>query len=238
MGSGRAFSIRTHGPRAKTVQSEGYKIHWLATILTTRTAATKPRLCHTVSSERHRVRPDPEYSLGRSPAARIMAHSNTPPRSHEPHPFPPSGNADLRVTGPDLKPLVFAVADLRRLPAIAQTDCFIVSTGHGASGPFRFEGPTLATLAFHCGITDFAGVRVAGGDGFFTLLTAPETTEARTGSTAMLALTRDGMALTREQGLVRLVVPTEKRDALKQIKWVSHIDFQASRPHWIPDPAP
>ncbi len=157
-----------------------------------------------------------------------MFHPDTLPHSHEPNPFPPNPEADLRVTGPGLAPLIMTVAELTALPAMEQVDCYIVSTGHGTSGPFRFRGPALSTVAVHCGITDFADVRITGDDGFFTLLTAQETVDSRLGHTAMLALAKDGQALTREQGLVRLVVPTEKDNALKQIKWISCIDFRTS----------
>ncbi|MCB0075748.1 MAG: molybdopterin-dependent oxidoreductase [Caldilineaceae bacterium] len=40
---------------------------------------------------------------------------------------------------------------------------------------------------------------------------------------SLLAITLDGQPLTREQGLVRLIVPTETDDALKQVKWVAEI---------------
>jgi hypothetical protein len=33
----------------------------------------------------------------------------------------------------------------------------------------------------------------------------------------------DGAALTREQGLVRLIVPSERDDALRQVKWLATI---------------
>ncbi len=150
------------------------------------------------------------------------------PHSHEPNLHPPSGHADLQVTGPGQAPRRLTVAELRDLPAIEQADCYIVSTGHGTSGPFRFRGPALSVVAAHCGIVDFRSARVAGGDGFAAILTAPEIMETRPGRMAMLALTREGRALTRAQGLVRLIVPTERQDALKQIKWISRIDFRAA----------
>jgi hypothetical protein len=31
--------------------------------------------------------------------------------------------------------------------------------------------------------------------------------------------------MTREQGLVRLIVPSEENDALRQVKWVARIDI-------------
>lgn len=157
-----------------------------------------------------------------------------PPHSHEPNPHPPSGLADLQVTGPGRAPRRLTAAELRDLPAIEQADCYIVSTGHGTSGPFRFRGPALSVVAAHCGIADFRSVRVAGGDGFATVLTASEIMETRLGRMAMLAVTREGRALTRAQGLVRLIVPTERHDALKQIKWVSRIDFRTTPRRQVP----
>ena len=39
----------------------------------------------------------------------------------------------------------------------------------------------------------------------------------------LLAYTLDGAPLTREQGLVRLIVPSEIDDALRQVKWLAMI---------------
>ena len=39
----------------------------------------------------------------------------------------------------------------------------------------------------------------------------------------LLAYTLDGAPLTREQGLVRLIVPSETDDALRQVKWLATI---------------
>jgi hypothetical protein len=33
----------------------------------------------------------------------------------------------------------------------------------------------------------------------------------------------EGQPLTREQGLVRMIVPSERDDALRQVKWVGKI---------------
>jgi len=35
----------------------------------------------------------------------------------------------------------------------------------------------------------------------------------------------DGATLTRAQGLVRLIVPSETDDALRQVKWVGRIEI-------------
>ena len=157
-----------------------------------------------------------------------MGPSESNPRSHIPHSHPPGKNPSLRITAPNLEPICVGIDALSALPALEQTDCYIVSTGHGTSGPFRFAGPTLAALASRCGIAEFESVRVTSGDRFFTILTAQEVALSHPGSAVMLALYLDGHPLSREQGLVRLIVPTEKRDALKQIKWVSHLEFRTA----------
>ena len=37
----------------------------------------------------------------------------------------------------------------------------------------------------------------------------------------------DGQPLTRDAGLVRLIVPSETDDALRQVKWISHIEVRS-----------
>jgi hypothetical protein len=39
----------------------------------------------------------------------------------------------------------------------------------------------------------------------------------------ILVYESDGVRLTRQQGLVRLIVPSERDNALRQIKWVAYI---------------
>lgn len=155
-----------------------------------------------------------------------MFTSDLPPHSHDPLQDPPGEDASLQVQGPGTGSIYMDVKRLKGLPAIEQPGCFIVSTGHGTSGPFVFTGPTLATLACHCGIQHYNYVKVSSGDGFFTFLTQREVQVSLLGRSAMLALEKDGQALSRAQGLVRLVVPTERNDALKQVKWISQIEFK------------
>ena len=155
-----------------------------------------------------------------------MSSLGSPPHSHRPAPHPPDEDASLRIEGPGIGVVCLDVKTLNALPALEQADCYIVSTGHGTSGPFSFSGPSLATVANHCEIQPFNFVEVSSGDGFFTVLKRQEVLESRLGQTAMLALAKDGQPLSRAQGLVRLIVPTERNDALKQVKWISKIQFK------------
>lgn len=169
----------------------------------------------------------------------MTAHHHDPlaPQAHEPNPLPPSPNADLTVHLPDgashridpdwLRSLDFARAD--RLPAhlakakqVTVRDCYIISTGHGTSGPFAFSGVRLLDLVDLLWAGDWAQVEVVSADGFGTRARRVELT-APTSRPILLAHTRDGQPLSRADGLVRLVVPGEIGDALRQVKWVAHV---------------
>lgn len=145
--------------------------------------------------------------------------------SHEPNPQPPPGDATIHfVADNQAQPLT--VAFLGTLPHIEVADCFIVSTGHGRSGPFTFGGVTLRDLLAKLLPAGFLWrhVDVVSGDGFGTRLTPEEVLAAPDNRPALLADTLDGAPLTRTAGLVRLIVPGEIDDALKQVKWIARIE--------------
>jgi len=142
---------------------------------------------------------------------------------HEPNPVAPAGDGALRVFLPDGALRTVAVAALQQMPAITVAGCFIVSTGHGASGPFAFTGVALYTFlgqVLPAGLI-WRHVDVVGADGFGARLLSADL--ALSPRPPLLAYASDGAALTRGQGLVRLIVPAETEDALFQVKWVSEI---------------
>ena len=65
-------------------------------------------------------------------------------------------------------------------------------------------------------------MEVVSGDGFGTRALRTELTEP-TPRPILLAHTLDGQPLTRADGLVRLIVPSETDDALRQVKWVAQV---------------
>ncbi len=155
------------------------------------------------------------------------SHDPLAPHAHEPNPRPPNDDPTILVMSPyAAEPQQFSVTRLQELPVHSATNCFIVSTGHGTSGPFHFQGPLLSTLAAASGVTAFSRVAVISGDGFGTRLTSHEVSATTPQTPVLLALMLDGVPLTRHQGLVRLIVPAETDDALKQVKWVSRIQFE------------
>lgn len=147
---------------------------------------------------------------------------------HEPNPEPPPGGAAFAVQLAEQPARLFTVATLRSLPFTTIHDCYIVSTGHGTSGPFSFGGVRLSDLlaaVLPAGATwEYADV--ISSDGFGTRLTPAELAAAPAERPPLLAYTIDGAPLTRQAGLVRLVVPTETDDALKQVKWIARIEIR------------
>lgn len=152
---------------------------------------------------------------------------------HEPNPAPPTADATLilcAVSGAHEVSVEHAISieTLRALPTTRYDDCYIVSTGHGTSGPFCFAGVHLRDLLAARDLLhgNWAYVDVVSADGFGNRVQRSELLpDEGTADLApiLLAHTLDGAPLTREAGLVRLIVPTERDDALRQVKWVAHI---------------
>ena len=167
----------------------------------------------------------------------MTVHDPLAPHSHEPNPQPPSPDADLTVHLPDGTAHRITPAALRsldfvpdgRLPErpagprqVTIPNCYIVSTGHGTSGPFSFTGLRLLDLVDLLWPGDWTQVEVVSGDGFGTRAMRTELTQP-TQRPVILAHTLDRQPLSRAEGLVRLVVPSETDDALRQVKWVAHV---------------
>lgn len=142
------------------------------------------------------------------------------PHSHDPNLKPPAGNGTFELLLPNGRSQSITVADLRRLPSTSLSDCLIVSTGHGTSGPFTFTGVTLLTFITHYCQEPWAQVEVVSADGFGNRVLAEELHQPDAAGPILLAYDLDGQPLGREQGLVRMIVPSEKDDALRQVKWV------------------
>jgi hypothetical protein len=157
----------------------------------------------------------PDHSHGHS-------HSHSHSHGHDPNPTPPAGDATLCVVAPNGREVWLAVEDLARLPQARAEGCYIVSTGHGTSGPFAFGGPTLADVIAAAWPGGWQQARVVSGDGYAANLAAAEL-PTPPAQPILLALTRDDRPLSRAQGLVRLIIPQGDADALRQVKWVARI---------------
>ncbi len=157
-----------------------------------------------------------------------MSHDPLHPHAHDPNPDPPSVDPTFQLRLPHGDELAVSVASLAELSQTTLTDCYIVSTGHGSSGPFTFTGPTLLACVQHylAPTQAWSQVEVISADGFGTRVRAAELLDRGNPRPILLALTRNGQPLTRQQGLVRLIVPSETDDALRQVKWVGQINIR------------
>lgn len=155
-------------------------------------------------------------SAGADGAAWLQGHA------HDPNPAPPNADATLTLSRPDGQEIALTPDDLARLPQTVVAECRIASTGHPPSGPFTFGGVRLADLLAAQGIAAWQFADVISGDGFGTRIHAPEMQTFDL--PILLATTLDGAPLRRSQGLVRLIVPAETGDALRQVKWVARIE--------------
>ncbi|MEM7111854.1 MAG: molybdopterin-dependent oxidoreductase [Chloroflexota bacterium] len=153
-------------------------------------------------------------------------HDPLNPHSHDPNPEPPSADPSFLLTMPNGRSHTITINDLHSLPQTTVANHYIVSTGHGTSGPFQFAGVTLLDLLTHYSV-DFGhpfSVEVISADGFGNRIQRDELLNPDSAGPMLLCLTLQQQPMTREQGLVRLIVPNEKDDALRQVKWVGKIN--------------
>lgn len=143
---------------------------------------------------------------------------------HEPNPAPPGEDSSFTVVLPNGATHSLSTEALQKFPFTTIENCLIVSTGHGTSGPFCFGGVRLQTLLDSLlGEQKWSYVDVQSGDDFGTRIQAGELQNESTDRPSLLAWQLDGVPLTRQRGLVRLIVPSEVDDALKQVKWIKEI---------------
>ena len=153
-----------------------------------------------------------------------IEHDPLRPHSHDSNPQPPSDDPAFVLVAPDGAETLVTVADLAALPQTSVPNCFVVSTGHGTSGPFTFSGVRLLDLV-QSRLAPGAGwaqVEVISADGFGNRVTAEELLRPNP-RPIILSTVLDGQPMSREQGLVRLIVPSETDDALRQVKWVARV---------------
>jgi DMSO/TMAO reductase YedYZ molybdopterin-dependent catalytic subunit len=156
-------------------------------------------------------------------------HDPAHPHAHDPNFTPPSNDPAFDLALPDGTTQRCGLAVLRALPLTSVADCYIVSTGHGRSGPFTFAGARLLDL-LHAVLpagTGWNAVDVFSADGFGTRVTAAELRDPAVTRPILLAYAIGGRDLTRAKGLVRLIVPNETDDALRQVKWVGRVHVLA-----------
>ncbi len=148
------------------------------------------------------------------------------PHVHEPNPSPPIADTSFELWLVDGRHHTITPDMLKSLPVTSIVDCYIVSTGHGTSGPFTFTGTRLLDLIQTYENLAWTRAEIISGDGFGTRVLAEEL-HSQTDSPILLAYSINGQAMTRQQGLMRLIVPGEKDDALRQVKWIGQIRIRS-----------
>lgn len=153
----------------------------------------------------------------------MTPHKHDPlnPHAHDPNPAPPSLDSSFELVLPNGR-FQITVEDLMTLEKTAVFDCYIVSTGHGTTGPFTFAGVTLSNFIKAFWEKPWSQAEVISEDGFGNRIFAHEL-HKETIRPIILAYEKDNQPLTRKDGLVRLIVPSETDDALRQVKWVGAI---------------
>jgi DMSO/TMAO reductase YedYZ molybdopterin-dependent catalytic subunit len=141
----------------------------------------------------------------------------------------PAGDGRFRlVDGAEI--IELTIESLRDLPQQTLDNCTIYSTGHDASGPFRFGGVAVGDLIMAVApeaMADLVAVDVVSVDDFGTRL-SPEELLRPMERLPLLAWQIDGAPMSRAQGLIRLIVPSERDDALRQVKWVAQVVIHRS----------
>lgn len=145
------------------------------------------------------------------------------PHAHDPNPEPPTSDPTIQLQLPDGRSQPISLPELKRLPQTAVANCYIVSTGHGTSGPFTFSGVTLEHFIEAYVSEAWNQVEVVSADGFGNRVWHQEIEHPDPAGPILLAYEMNGSPMSRAQGLVRMIVPSERDDALRQVKWVRDI---------------
>lgn len=143
------------------------------------------------------------------------------PHSHDNNIIIPGDDESVTLALPDGRERTFSAEDLASFPQHEIN--YSYTTDHGPHGPYRLGGVALADLvsAEMPPDTPFNSVEVISADGFGNRVDADELSAE--GDPILLCITCDSADLSRQLGLVRLVVPSETDNALRQIKWVKQI---------------
>ena len=171
--------------------------------------------------------PSKHYSA--DPLHQPILHRSRPdpldPHSHDPNLNPPSDDPTFSLNLAGSMDVQVEVQSLQNLFRSKLTNCTIISTGHGTSGPFDFSGVSLIRLISvyipKNSVWDL--VEVVSGDGFGTRIFHEELLNRHPDKQIILADSVDSKSMTREQGLIRLIFPGEADDALRQVKCISRI---------------
>lgn len=142
-----------------------------------------------------------------------MSHHNT---SHHNNVTPPDDDETFYLLW-DKGELELTLPTLKTYPKTEYP--YTYKTDHGDHGPYTLLGVALRDLIKELSKA-WNEVEIKSADGFGNCLTKDEVLAE---PPPMLYYLSDGELLSRQNGLVRLVVPSETDNALRQIKWVREV---------------
>ncbi|MEM7798492.1 MAG: molybdopterin-dependent oxidoreductase [Chloroflexota bacterium] len=150
------------------------------------------------------------------------------PHSHDNNPLPPDDNTTLQLTLFGGSPQEIPLNTLRENFPQAEIPAYQYTTDHGVHGPYRLIGVALGRLIeLYLGEEErWTEAEVVSADGFGNRIYAEEADPSLPGDPILLCYASNGRELSRAHGLVRLVVPSETDNALRQIKWVREINVK------------
>lgn len=142
-------------------------------------------------------------------------HDTLRPHSHSNNTTPPDDNTDISLLLPAGEVKTLTLEALQQYPATHFAYSYV--TDHGTHGPYQLTGVRLLDLLD--GVS-WAQLEVISADGFGNRILREE---LGADNLVMLYYASNGELLSRQNGLVRLVVPSETDNALRQIKWVREV---------------
>lgn len=149
-----------------------------------------------------------------------VQHDPLQPHSHDNNIVPPSDDPSLTLHPPDHSQIEISLEQLGSYP---QTEfAYQYHTDHGIHGPYQLRGVSLYDLIQAHFDGAYSQVEIISADGFGNRIFVDEV-KAPSATPILLCTHSDDQPLTRQHGLIRLVVPTETDNALRQIKWVATI---------------
>lgn len=134
----------------------------------------------------------------------------------------PSADPTITLHLPDGTRHALDLDRLARLPATTLPDHWI-ATDHGTHGPYQLAGVALIDVVRAYSAQPFDNVAVISADGYGNRVWAAELLQPAAAGPVLLCTHSNGAPLSRRHGLVRLVVPSERDNALRQIKWVATV---------------
>lgn len=144
------------------------------------------------------------------------------PHAHDNNEHPPDERLDIVVTRPDGSQFTLTPEQLAAYPPAVVPD-YEYTTDHGQHGPYRLTGVALLELIQQEIRQDWTQVEVISADGFGNRIFRPELENPVTAGPILLCIASNNRPLRRAEGAIRLVVPSETDNALRQIKWVREI---------------